>query len=527
MTGSDERHRRNSNEFTESSPLLPEERPRRPSHRPTLSVTSITSVHVPKVHSGRTIVNLLCVISFIVSCSNGFTVIPETRILEDVVCRKYYGLTESTGVPIDEQLCKENAIQEKVAFIIAIQSSVDAIVGFLAALPWGLAADRIGRKPVFVLNLLGILINISWSMVVLYFHTVFPTELIWLGSAGLLVGGGNAVLTGIILSMTSDATNEEERAVAFMRLHVASLCGTLGSPAVASAMMEKLGPWPPVWAANFVVIIGAIAFLFVPETLKHRHTQDENVPEPEDPEAENVGLKSKASHVIARFKESLSILSSASLILLLLACLGTTPVLYGTYQFMAQFISKRYHIKLSQTGYVQTIYGVAQVVQALIVLPWIARYVMKSTTPARLRASDEHHRDLSIARWSLGFLVLGIFVLGISPTLAGFIFGLILMAIGSCFSSLIRSLLSLYVDPEHRSRLFSMVGMVEVIGSIYAQPFLAGLFALGMNLGDGWIGLPYFGLSILVTVTGSLLFFVRVPKEVNPSPDHENGRPQE
>lgn len=277
-------------------------------------------------------------------------------------------------------------------------------------------------------------------------------------------------------------------------------------------MMQRVGPWPPVWVAVAIIVISAVAFLFVPETLKHQpHREDA-----EERETDTPNLKSRISHVINRFKDSLSILASPSIILLLLTCLGARPVT-ATMQFMAQFISKRYSIELAETGYVQSIYGIIQVVQALVLLPWLARFVMKDTTPVRFRAADEHHRDLSLARWSYGILVVGIAALGLASTLPGFIFGLVIMGLGSGFNSLTRSLMSLYVDPEHRSRLFSLVGMMEVIGSVYAQPMLAGLFTLGMKLGGGWIGLPYYVLSILVAATASLLLFVRVPKEVRDS----------
>ncbi|KAI1413263.1 MFS general substrate transporter [Hypoxylon sp. FL1857] len=519
--GGDAQHPRNSNEFSESSPLLADERPRRPSHRPTLSVTSIASVHVPKLHNGRTIVNLLCIIALIASSATGFIGIPVTRVVEDVVCRQYLGVAEGVGGPIDEKDCKKNAIQEKVAFVIALSSSLDAAVGFLAAFPWGLVADRIGRKPVVSIALFGILLNLLWCIAVLYFNNIFPVEMVWLGSAGLLIGGGNALLVGIILSMITDSTSEEERAVAFMRLHVASLAGNLLSPAISSIMMERMGPWPSIWTAIVLLVVAGIGFLFVPETLKHQRNHEDAQEPVEEPEA--TGLKSRVSHVVARFKESLSILKSPSLIILLLTCLGSGPVLAATLQFMAQFISKRYDIRLAQTGYVQSTYGVAQVIQAFLILPWLTRHIMKSTTPARFRVPDEHHRDLSLARWSFGFLAVGVLVLGLAPTLAAFVFGLLLMALGSSFGSLNKSLMSLYVDPEHRSRLFSLVGMVEVVGSVYAQPMLAGLFAVGMELGGGWIGLPYYVLSILVAVTGSLLFFVRVPKEARDlSTAHEN-----
>ncbi|OTB04419.1 hypothetical protein M426DRAFT_320782 [Hypoxylon sp. CI-4A] len=509
--------RRDSDELTratEESALLTGARPRRPPHHPRLSVTSITSVHVPKVHNGQTIVNLLTLIIFAASSSSGFINIPLTRILEDIVCRQHYGLSESADAPIDERYCKDAAIQQKVAFIMALEGSLPAAVGFFAAFPWGLLADRFGRKPVVALCLFGIVINILWGMIVLYFHSVFQVEWIWLGSAGYLIGGGDAVLVGIILSMITDCTTEDNRAVAFMRMHVASLCGNLMSPAISSFMMERLGPWPPIWTSIAVLVASGIAFLFLPETLKHQQARDAQEPSTDVmPEASN--LKSRVSHVIARFKESLSILKSPSLILLLLTSLGSTPVSHSTFQFMSQFVSKRYGIKLSQTGYIQSAYGIAHVIQAIILMPWISRLIMKDTIPARFRAPDEHQRDLSFARWSYGALAVGILALGLAPTLPGFVFGLMLMALGSSFNSLTRSLMSLYVDPEHRSRLFSLVGMTEVIGSVYAQPLLAGLFALGMRLGGGWIGLPYYGLSVLIVITSTLLYFVKIPKEVH------------
>ncbi|KAI0882229.1 MFS general substrate transporter [Annulohypoxylon maeteangense] len=518
-------HHRGSDEFTESSPLLRDERPRRPSHRPTLSVASIASVHVPKVHNGWTIVNFLCVIAFLASSSAGFIGIPVTAVVEDIICRQYYGVKEDANNLINEERCKDDSIQSKVAFIMALTSSFDAVVGFLSAFPWGLVADRIGRKPVFVIALFGMILNISWIITVLNFHTALPVELIWLGSLGYTVGGGSAVLVGIILSMIADSTTEEERAVAFMRLHVSSLAGNLISPGVSSFMMENMGPWPPIWSAIFVIVAAAAAFLFVPETLKHQKDREEDT---QEPETEVTGPKSRVAHVIARFKESLSILKSTSLILLLLTSLGSAPVLYSTLGFMAQFISKRYDIELSKTGYVQSTYGIAQVIQALLFLPWITRYIMRDTTPAIIRAPDEHYRDLSLARCSFGVLVVGILILGLSPNLACFIMGLLLMALAGSFNSLTRSLLTLYIDPEHRSRLFSLVGMVEVVGSVYAQPLLATLFALGMKLGGGWIGLPYYGVSVIVAIAGSLLYFVRMPEETKHlSSAQEDGQHQD
>ncbi|RYP16574.1 hypothetical protein DL765_005035 [Monosporascus sp. GIB2] len=497
----------------ETSPLLGSAtRPRRPSYRATLSAASLeslTSIHVPKVHKGSTIVGLLCIIVFVTTCSNGFVETPLTRIIEDILCQRYYSSHDSHppgGDQIDEKLCKENIIQTDLQDIVSIMTMLSSIAAFFAAFPWGLAADRIGRKPVVVLAVLGLVVGLLFQMVVLRFHDVFSVRLIWLSSASAVIGGGNAVLTAIVMSIVVDATSERDRAVAFMWVHVASIGGNLCSPTLGSLMMGRTGPWPCLWVGISLVTTGAISFLFLPETLHHKQQGEEAQ------EVETTGIKPRIAHTLDKFKESLSIVKTPSLVLLILVVFVAMPVNSSVSQFMAQFISKRYGIKLSQTGYVQTVYGISHVFQAFIVLPWLSRALLRSTTPAKLRASDEHHRDLSLAQWSFGILAVGFLVLGLAATLPGFVFGLIVMALGSAYSSLVRSLMSLYVDPEHTSRLFSLVGMAEVLGAAYAQPFLARLFKLGLRLGGGWIGLPYYGLSLLIALCMGLLLFVRLPK---------------
>ncbi|KAI0126593.1 major facilitator superfamily transporter [Xylariales sp. AK1849] len=502
---------------TEQTPLVGdserEQRPRRPRHRSMLSVASITSVNVPKVHSGNAIVNLLCAILLISSSAGGFVAIPGTRIVEDTICHQYYDKVQSLDEAIDEKLCKGEWIQKKVAFIFASVAVCEAVVGFLAAFPWGIAADRLGRRPVFALSLTGMALGILWDMMVLWFPKVFPIGLVTLASVFILIGGGGAVLIGIVLSMVSDVIPEDKRAAAFMRIHISSLVGNLISPALASAMMPATGPWPVLCVAVACLATGAIACVFIPETLQHKHA-DVTQPRPE-------GFKAHVDHILDRLKESLSILKSPSIILLMITGLATTPLTVSVLQFLVQFVSKRYDIPIRNTGYIQAAYGVAQLAQAFVILPWISQLLLKDSTPKPFHMDNEQGRDLRLAKWSFGFVILGNFILGIAPTLWMFVLGLLVLALGSAYNSLTRSLMGLYIDPEHRSRLFTLVGMVEVIGNIYGSAMLAGLFTLGLDFGGVWIGLPYFGLAVISVIMVAILSFVRVPDERGPPPYEE------
>ncbi|KAI0446445.1 major facilitator superfamily domain-containing protein [Xylaria telfairii] len=513
MTREEAQRRRDSLEdASELASLLPDS-PESPRHRPyrdNLSISSIassiSSIYAPKPGK-NSVVNILYFITFIASYSSGFFELPFTRLIEDLLCHEYYEVKILTSTsPIDESLCKEDSIQKDLAYLLAVQSTLYSIVSFVAAFPWGLAADKIGRKPIVGVALLGGLIGSLIELAVLYWSDVFPITAIWASAAGQLIGGGNGVLIAVVLSMVADITNEEDRAIAFLRTHVAALCGMLLSPSLAGFVMEKAGPWiPPLIGVGLFFLAAAVLF-FLPETQAYKNPPQDSL----EPEIPSPG--STVSQIFGQFLDSFSILKSPSLILLFLTSLCSMPVLDSTLNFLNQFVSKRYQIKIAQTGYVQSTYGVASIVMTLFILPWISNRLINPSTPARYRARNEQYRDLSLARWSYAILFLGALTLGLSPTLGGFIFGLLLMAIGSGFSSLSKSLMSIYVDPAHRSRLYSLVGMLEMLGSVFSQPLLAGLFSLGLRWHGGWIGLPYLGLAALVAFAGSLLLFVRIPR---------------
>ena len=237
-----------------------------------------------------------------------------------------------------------------------------------------------------------------------------------------------------------------------MRIHVLSMCGNLLSPTFSSLMMRRTGPWACMWVGIGLLLLCAILFVFLPETLHHTR---KNV---DKEDVQSSGIRSRIIHALSRFRESISIINSTSLLFLILSLFAAYASSYATLQFMAQFVSKRYGIKLYQTGYVQTIYGAFHLVVAFVILPWLSKIIIQNTTPAKLRSKDEHHRDLTLGRFFYAFQVTGSLILGVARTLPGFIFGLVIMALGSASTSLTRSLMSLYVDPEHTSRLFTLVG---------------------------------------------------------------------
>lgn len=308
----------------------------------------------------------------------------------------------------------------------------------------------------------------------------------------------------------------------FLRAHIAGSMGYLLSPALASTLMRFVGPWPTICVAPSLLVCGGLGFILLPET---RQLKEENNP---STQIQSTTLVGYTIRMYQRLAKTLSIFDSPYIVLVLLTHLSSNPIFIAIASFLIQFASKRYNIRISDTGYLQGIFGVAQTIVSLILLPYMSTLMINASTPWPLKMRNERQRDLVLARWSYLFLILGFLVLGVAPNIVFFVMGLIVSSLGVGFNSLTRSLLSFYVKPESRSQAFSMMSMIEVLGSTFGPPMLAALFTTGLSWGGSWIGLPYYGMASLCLLMLIMMIYVRVPKAQGITPmsydeaDHQN-----
>jgi hypothetical protein len=304
-----------------------------------------------------------------------------------------------------------------------------------------------------------------------------------------------------------------------MRVHVCAMLGNLLAPSATSVLMPLVGPWPLLFISAGLILLSAVFFLFIPETSHHEPESFKT----QQPEA----FESRVSHALASLKESFAFLKQPSFVLLLLTFLNSRFVSYATLDFLSQFASKRYHIKLERTGYIQTAYGAAHIIVLLLIIPYISQMVLRPTSPKSIRMTNEKQRDLVFSRWSYAALGIGALIMGISPSLPGFVGGILVMALGSGAGSYMNSTISLFAGVENTTRVFSLVAIVETIGAVYAKPALAGLFTLGMRLGGTWIGLPYIGVAGSCVAVMIMLLFLRLPATGAGTRDDEESSPRD
>lgn len=267
-------------------------------------------------------------------------------------------------------------------------------------------------------------------------------------------------------------------------------------------------------------MVSAVIFAFVPESLpEHKHLPDSDQQQP-GPDAHPPTTKTPSSTIAQlkalgnQLRTSLSIFRSRHLVLLLVSCVLTAPMTTSTAQFLVQFVAERYRVSFESTGYMQAANGVVQAVVALFALPYISHLMLRDNAPPFLRRGDEQTRDLALARFSFALLALSFVVMALAPVLAVFLLAFIALGLGSPGTSLLRSMMSLYVDAEHTSRLYSLVGMMEVLGNIYGSPMLAALFSWGMDRGEPWVGTPYLGIASLAMLVLVVMSLVRVPAKM-------------
>ncbi|KAF3384236.1 hypothetical protein DPV78_012936 [Talaromyces pinophilus] len=443
---------------------------------------------------------LLSICTFFLAGSSSFLNIPLTRLIEDNLCRRH----DWQGAPIDEGRCKTDDIQSTLAYLNGSLPLVEAIVGLVAAFPFAVLADRIGRKPIILLATAGSILSLLWELSVLGFERVMPVQLILVGPIFNVVGGGSTVLVANLYSMVSDMVASTDRASAFFLMGFASLAGASVGPAMSSGLMEIVSPWTSALVGFFAMLIGPGMLVFIPDTF-HPSKQDPSL-ESDLAGVEETHRNTFQSHIIQSIRllrGSLSLLYSPSIVLVLATFLTRMLEILATSQFLGQYVSKRFHWPLAKTGYLITIRGIIHMVVLLVVLPLLSNVLLRWKPPVV--------KDLTLARISAALVAIGAMAMA-SSKVELVVLGLVVESLGPGLSPLCRSLATSLVASQDTSKLNTIIGIVETIGSLFAGPVLAWLFELGMKREGLLLGLPYFGLagSFLLCLVG--LFFVQSPQ---------------
>lgn len=167
---------------------------------------------------------------FVFALADGLTDVGANEILEGILCHKHHGHVPD---PIKDPRCKDAAVQSEFAKLVAGLYVFGLFPGILAAIPWGLAAEKYGRKPVLFLAVLG-MASLNANMLLIckellfgYVFTLsnmllgpipdrFKLSVYWIWPNALVtfIGGGPSVIRAILLTMLGDTLPPSYRYVA-------------------------------------------------------------------------------------------------------------------------------------------------------------------------------------------------------------------------------------------------------------------------------------------------------------------------
>jgi MFS family permease len=157
------------------------------------------------------LVLVIAALDLILNSTAQLTVVPSLAILQDIVCRRYYARVRLDPSIHFEDRCKAEPVQSEIAYINAWRDSLEILPALFLAVPYGVLADRIGRKFVFLLAVFGCLMSDVWVRVVYWFSDVLPPRVVWLSGVWTIIGGGAATLSSIGYVLIADACPPEDR----------------------------------------------------------------------------------------------------------------------------------------------------------------------------------------------------------------------------------------------------------------------------------------------------------------------------
>ncbi|CEJ83018.1 hypothetical protein VHEMI03052 [[Torrubiella] hemipterigena] len=488
---------------TESSPLLQHEAESAEEAAPPLRPKG-SWLRWPKVTNPQAINGMQMFVIFTLTFSALLASVPQLQLLEGAICKEYYAAR--SPLEADEpRPCKIPAVEARLARLTGISSTLGIAAELVMALPMGRLADRIGKRPIMIWAVVSYMLTSMWTSGVLWFSDRLPVSLILGNFVPLLLGGGETVLVSMLFAMTAEIAPSALRANYFLQLSVGSFLGQSLASLVSSVLLIKGYTWLPILLSYIIPPIGLSILVFYPEKRRLPHQQETPADEPSP--GDKVTLKHRFTAAVRAAGSTVSIISSPSAAFIMFSFLLVSPVTMCVATLLLLLVRMRFHWSFAQAGLLLSIRGFGNIFVSLVFIPIITKILMSDRFRFRYSTAQ---KDLSLAKVFVLLLTVGTALVTV-PAIPGVITGVIIVTFGYGWLAMCRSLMVVFIDESQLSQLYSLISMVEAIGTLLAQPILSGLFSIGLELGPPWEILPFTVTTLLCLLAACLLFFVRLP----------------
>lgn len=470
---------------------------------------------------------------FIVEFSLFVMEAPLQQIMEKFICHSKTMSKSAKRAPMDmgmgdmdgmegiDPKCKQPDVQQTLAMARSWMMSVSMLVPLLVQIPYGIVADNYGRRIVLFLGLLGVTASTAWNMLILSDPERFSIWFLLLGYIATLIGGGTSVINAMVWTLLTDVIPPEQRSTIFYQLHAMMFVMSIISRPI-SAYLMSVDPWFPMWIGIAALALGTASSLAIPETLHAvavmKGTDDENENDDSDDEENamyRAPFKTTRSTVHVSFgtlKARMAeiwhlIFHSKHLMFLVAALAACAPITIAFEMNILQYMTARFNWTWSKATYISTISKVTSVVNLVIIVPLISRFVSK-----RKDWSNPLLRDLKLSYVSLGFLLAGSLVIVLTSAAWLLITALVLVSLGYGFWPQQRVLLASTVEPAQLATLNTLIGTAETLSNLIGTPLLGWLLSKGIASGGFWMGLPFVFTTFCTIGAALLLYFTNYPR---------------
>ncbi|KAM0452348.1 hypothetical protein ACHAO4_005559 [Trichoderma viride] len=454
-----------------------------------------------QVKTRSSIVRTIAVVQCAIIGTGMLLLIPLYRLIEDSVCHVYYG--DDSPDMIDEMKCKTDEVQAQMAYLLGWLGLFHSIMSLLSTFPFGMLADKIGRKPTILLASIGMALGpLSGPFLLGVFQSAVRKNpyILMTSSLFLLIGGGTQVVLAMLYAMAADVSSEKEKAASFLQLTFGATVGGLVGPLLNGFLMQKYGPWVPIFVSISCMPFIFLSFGFLPETLPVDRRKKGG-----DGDLSVESVKRKVGAALVEFKKALALFANPNIPLILLTFLFQAARYTAYTSTILQYVSKHFGWRLAQTSFLLSPFGLLNLI-VLAILPRISTLLMSHRF-----GYSSFNKDLLLTRYSTVLLFVGAVIEGFSHNIVLFIIGLFIETFGAAVSPLARATITHYVDPEHTSTLYALISTTEIFGTFIGGPALAWCFDQGLQKKGFWIGMPWFYIALLCLIAWTGLLFVQPP----------------
>ncbi|KAG8627406.1 hypothetical protein KVT40_004889 [Elsinoe batatas] len=484
--------------------------------------------------SPRSIITLILVVVMIFSLGDQISDTPMKRIFESIYCYEYWEEHDPSKLlvgrdligpgavgGVDEKWCKVAAVQSQVATLGGWQIFFDGMPALLVAIPFGILADRIGRKPIVWLGIFSFLLRISWQQFICWFWQSLNLRLIWLSSFHGMISGSSPVVSAIAITIVSDVTDDSTRSICFLCVSASNMVMYFIGPPLGAWLMTY-NPWIPFFLTSIIYILTLILFSFCPETLNYSHptlrtsardlaTLDtlaapSTIPEPH-PASITTSFPSRLATLTRSFLSSTTFLRTDPRIALCLLPFIAIMISQGTGELLLQYASTRFDISYAVATFYISITAGVKVVVLLAIYPALGAWMTTRLSFSGLR------KDLYLARWAMVLACLGWTLTGFSTSIATFIAAELLVTLSYGGTSLARSFVTGIVRRDDVAKLYTCISVVDTVALMGGAPAMAGLWEWGVGRGgEVWMGLPFWVQGGVYALVAGGMWGVRVRK---------------